>query len=246
VTSPSLKPARHARRPKSHRIARGIALTVTALLMFGGTTAVAVVAKLQGNMNAKSVTGLLGTNRPKEVAKDPNDPNAGQALNILLVGSDSRGGANASIGGKVDGMRSDTAIVMHLSADRKRVELVSIPRDTLIDIPACQRSDGTTSKPQKNGQFNAAFNTGSLSGEVSDAAACTLKTIEQDTGISFGAKANYVVIDFAGFEKMINALGGIPICIPENMKSPMAGLNLKRSEERRVGKECRSRWSPYH
>ena len=23
-------------------------------------------------------------------------------------------------------------------------------------------------------------------------------------------------------------------------------LYLKRSEERRVGKECRSRWSPYH
>src|SRR5260370_263244 len=25
-----------------------------------------------------------------------------------------------------------------------------------------------------------------------------------------------------------------------------AGLERKRSEERRVGKECRSRWSPYH
>ena len=24
------------------------------------------------------------------------------------------------------------------------------------------------------------------------------------------------------------------------------GTNLVRSEERRVGKECRSRWSPYH
>ena len=23
-------------------------------------------------------------------------------------------------------------------------------------------------------------------------------------------------------------------------------IDLKRSEERRVGKECRSRWSPYH
>ena len=23
-------------------------------------------------------------------------------------------------------------------------------------------------------------------------------------------------------------------------------VNLDRSEERRVGKECRSRWSPYH
>ena len=25
-----------------------------------------------------------------------------------------------------------------------------------------------------------------------------------------------------------------------------AGTRAKRSEERRVGKECRSRWSPYH
>ena len=25
-----------------------------------------------------------------------------------------------------------------------------------------------------------------------------------------------------------------------------AGLRVARSEERRVGKECRSRWSPYH
>src|SRR2546430_15146270 len=26
----------------------------------------------------------------------------------------------------------------------------------------------------------------------------------------------------------------------------MAGVQNQRSEERRVGKECRSRWSPYH
>ena len=30
----------------------------------------------------------------------------------------------------------------------------------------------------------------------------------------------------------------------ENIKSLYKELN--RSEERRVGKECRSRWSPYH
>ena len=28
--------------------------------------------------------------------------------------------------------------------------------------------------------------------------------------------------------------------------SPRKGLYRSRSEERRVGKECRSRWSPYH
>lgn len=219
---------RHARRPTSHRVARTIALGVTAVLLFGVTGAAAVALKFQGNIKSRSVASLLGNNRPKAAAKDPH---AGQDLNVLLVGSDSRGGADASIGGKDDGMRSDTAIVMHLSADRRRIDLVSIPRDTLVDIPACQRSNGTTSRPQKNGQFNSAFNIGSQSGQVSDAAACTLTTIEQDTGISFGEKANYVVIDFAGFEKMINALGGVPICIPETMKSPLAGLNLKAGQQ---------------
>ena len=29
-------------------------------------------------------------------------------------------------------------------------------------------------------------------------------------------------------------------------KDEMGELRYKRSEERRVGKECRSRWSPYH
>ena len=29
-------------------------------------------------------------------------------------------------------------------------------------------------------------------------------------------------------------------------KASMHGADIQRSEERRVGKECRSRWSPYH
>ena len=32
----------------------------------------------------------------------------------------------------------------------------------------------------------------------------------------------------------------------EFCKYELKGGNCKRSEERRVGKECRSRWSPYH
>ena len=52
--------------------------------------------------------------------------------------------------------------------------------------------------------------------------------------------------------------GGKMFCCGEEMKlleantSDGAGekhvpvINLTRSEERRVGKECRSRWSPYH
>src|SRR3712207_9248878 len=32
----------------------------------------------------------------------------------------------------------------------------------------------------------------------------------------------------------------------KDARKQMFKVNLKRSEERRVGKECRSRWSPYH
>src|SRR2546430_6449615 len=30
------------------------------------------------------------------------------------------------------------------------------------------------------------------------------------------------------------------------MSVPISAITVSRSEERRVGKECRSRWSPYH
>ena len=33
---------------------------------------------------------------------------------------------------------------------------------------------------------------------------------------------------------------------PGNGSTPHLAVELFRSEERRVGKECRSRWSPYH
>ena len=34
--------------------------------------------------------------------------------------------------------------------------------------------------------------------------------------------------------------------VPGVLKFSVDGENWTRSEERRVGKECRSRWSPYH
>ena len=45
------------------------------------------------------------------------------------------------------------------------------------------------------------------------------------------------------FEETVEnlSISGKPIYIMSD-----TNLNLLRSEERRVGKECRSRWSPYH
>ena len=124
---------------------------------------------------------------------------------------------------EVDGQRSDTTIVVHISADRSRVEMVSIPRDSLVDIPSCKRSDGSESYPQYNAMFNSAFSIGGQTGEVSDAAACTQKTVESLTGVYVD---DFVVVNMAGFVNMIDALGGVPMCIEEDIASPKAHLDL--------------------
>lgn len=194
-----------------------------AVVSFGATGAATAYVRQENNIQTHDVTQLLGEDRPVRTEPvDPTDPNAGQPLNILLMGSDVRDGQNATIGGEVEGMRSDTAIVLHISADRQRMDLVSIPRDSHVQIPACERSDGTTSRPRET-RFNEAFSIGSESGEVSDAAACTIRTVESLTGVFIDG---WVVVDFAGFVDMVDSLGGIPICIPNAMSSPKAGLEI--------------------
>ncbi|EYR64787.1 transcriptional regulator [Actinotalea ferrariae CF5-4] len=207
---------------RSHPLARGTALVVAAAVSFGATGAATAYVRIEGNIATADVTDLLGERPVQLTPVDPDDPNAGQALNILIMGSDVRDGENAAIGGAVEGMRSDTTILLHVSADRQRVEMVSIPRDSHVEIPACNRSDGTTSDA-RDSRFNEAFSIGSASGEVSDAAACTIRTVESLTGVFVHG---WIVVDFAGFINMVDALGGIPMCIEQPMRSEKAALDL--------------------
>src|SRR2546425_7478854 len=46
----------------------------------------------------------------------------------------------------------------------------------------------------------------------------------------------------SALDKLSPIRGGVPIVFPQFATYG----SLPRSEERRVGKECRSRWSPYH
>ncbi len=186
-------------------------------------------SSLQGNITRHDVTALLGDERPTATATaagpaGPVDPNEGRPINVLVMGSDTRAGENAGYGAEIEGMRSDTTLLVHISADRSRADIVSIPRDLLVDIPSCSMSDGSESYPQSRQMFNAAFATGGEGGEVAYAAACTIKTVEQMTGVFVD---DYVVADFTGFIRMVDALGGVPICIEEDMLSPQADLDLQ-------------------
>ncbi|MCR6491780.1 LCP family protein [Cellulomonas sp. P24] len=213
---------------------RSVALTLTAVLAFGAGGFATAYSRFQGNIDSADVTGLLGADRPtSSAAPDPNDPSSGSPVTLLLMGSDERDGANGAIGGSVEGMRSDTTIVLHISANRKRVEAVSIPRDSHVQIPACTMTNGKTSKPQ-SARFNAAFAIGAdTGGDTASAAACAIKTVESLTGVRIDG---FVVVDFVGFIRMVDALGGVPICIPNAMDSPKAGLKLSAGYQTLDGK----------
>ncbi len=201
--------ARHAARRAAWRRVLTVLATVLAVLLVGGTaTAFVAYQRLNGNINRVRVDNLLGSekDRPPKVAEDP------KAMNILVMGSDKRKGKNAL---NVEGQRSDTAIVMHLAADRKSATAVSIPRDTMVPIPACTLDDGSVVPAQTLQMFNEAFSEGGP--------ACTIKTVEKLTKIRID---NYVVVDFGGFKDMVDALGGVRVCLPYAVNDPQSHLNL--------------------
>jgi LCP family protein required for cell wall assembly len=223
LTSP-----RHARKLDGHRLLRRTGVGALAAVLFLGSGAAFAYSEIQGNIGRHDIEDLLGDDRPSTVASpEPIDSRAGEDINLLVMGSDIREGESdvdgAGAAGEVQGMRSDTTMIAHVSADRSRVEIVSIPRDTLVDVPTCKLPDGTTTPEQYDAMFNSAFQTGGQTGDVGAAAACTIRTVEDLTGIFID---DFVVVDFAGFKNVVEALDGVPLYIPEPIDDPFAQLQL--------------------
>ncbi|MCB7136451.1 LCP family protein [Cellulosimicrobium marinum] len=219
----------HARALRSHRVARAIGLVVTGALSFAAVAGAAVYLDLRSKVTVSDVSDLVVGGPTVEPPKDPDDPFAGRALNILVMGTDFRDAENAAIAGSEEGMRSDTTFIAHVSGDRTRMEVVSIPRDSLVDLPACKLPDGSMSQPH-NAMFNSAFEIGS--GGVDDidhAAACTITAVQELTGIPI---TNHVVVKMTGVIGVVDALDGVTMCFPEDVvggaHSP--GLNIEAGE----------------
>ena len=191
--------------------AGGVAVVV--LLALGG--AYAVYRHLNGNLHQVDISGELGT--------QPVDTHP-QAENIMIIGSDTRDGQGRGFGQNLNTDQSDTLMIMHLAADRKWVNVMSIPRDSWVNIPACKMGNGQTSSPTTF-KINEAFALGNLDGNHTDlGVACTIKTLEQDTGIHID---HFVAINFSGFKDMVNALGGVEECNTTAINDPKSDLYLK-------------------
>ena len=190
--------------------AAGVAVVV--LLALGG--AYAVYRHLNGNIHQVNISGELGT--------QPVDSHP-QAENIMVIGSDTRNGVGKGYGQGLTTDQSDTLMIMHIAADRKWVDVMSIPRDSWVNIPACKMGNGQTSAPTTF-KINEAYAVGNLDGNHTDlGVACTIKTLEQDTGIHID---HFVSINFEGFRAMVNALGGVEECNTAPINDPKSNLHL--------------------
>lgn len=158
--------------------------------------------------------------------KERPTPVAVDAENILLIGSDSRSGDNKKYGRDSGTQRSDTTILLHLSADKKNATAVSIPRDLMTDIPDCIKKDKTRTKPQF-AQFNWAFEFGGT--------ACTVRTVEKMTGIRIN---HYMVIDFEGFKGMVDAVDGVEVCLKKPVDDKDAHLKLPAGRQTLRGEQA--------
>ncbi|WP_081240000.1 LCP family protein [Streptomyces viridosporus] len=198
-------------RRRRRRWALGTGLTVTAALVVAAGAGWVVYMKLEGNITpdeaAAAELARFEEERPTALVKD--------ALNVLVIGSDSRSGEeNRRYGRDVGTERSDTVILLHLPAGRRSATAVSVPRDLMVDVPGCLHRDGSRTEPEF-AAFNTAFERGG--------SACAIRTVEKLTDIRVD---HHVVVDFHGFIEMVDAVDGVEVCLREPVDDEAAGLRL--------------------
>ncbi|MBV9025541.1 MAG: LCP family protein [Streptomycetaceae bacterium] len=181
----------------------GLLLSTTGIVWF-------LWQRLDGNIHTD--TGVEAELR--KYMKGRPDPSKTGAENVLLIGTDNRSGSGQAYGRDSGTARSDTVILLHLAAGRRSVTAVSIPRDLMVHVPSCTRPDGSRTRA-KLAQFNWAFAWGGT--------ACTIRTVEQLTSVRVN---HHLTVDFIGFKRMVDALGGVEVCMPYPVHDKDARLDL--------------------
>jgi LCP family protein required for cell wall assembly len=195
---------------------RGQRILWWSLLVFGVLLAITAGAALWAYQE------LDGNIRTDDAAADALDQYAaerpppagdGEARTVMVIGSDR--------GSTPDSARSDTVLLLHLSADGRRADVVSMPRDVVVDVPACE------GRGARRAQFNWAYSFGG--------AACTIRTFERLADIRVD---HHLVVGFEGFASAVDAVGGIEVVLPEAEHDPNVGHHQPAGRQLLDGEEA--------
>lgn len=190
---------------------RRLVIGLVVVLALGGAGAAWAAWNLNANITKVDVTDAIGSDRPTRAAQ------ATEAVNLLLIGSDDRTGEGNDTYGTVaedPGQKSDTNLLVHLSADRTWATVVSIPRDSMTKAPP-ECSQDAPKDQWVTRQWNHNYKIGGTG--------CLIRTLEGNTGVFVD---HYAVVDFRGFKAMVDALDGVQVCTTEAIDDPNSKLRL--------------------
>ncbi len=207
-------PPTAGRTPSVGRVGRAVsvvAATVSVAILATSGVGYALYAKYDGQINR------IGPLRPSGNDAPPASP--GGARNVLLIGSDTRATTGKQFQGKgkdfTTGQRADTIILAHVYGDNRAAELVSFPRDSYVQIPAYTDPQTGARTPEHMDKINSALSVGGVP--------LLVATLERLTRVRID---NQVTIDFAGFQAMVDAVGGVEVCLKAAAKEKDSGIDL--------------------
>jgi LCP family protein required for cell wall assembly len=212
---PGGTPSRRKPKPRRSR----------ALMWTAGAVGLAVVAGGLG--------GYFALHRGGTVIHAVDVGNAGSAafsttgpMNLLVLGTDSRAGLGHESGGPAATGQADTAILLHLSADRSNATAISIPPDLVTDVPECPV--GNTVVKGAGGQPFSSVLAGRDPG-------CAMRLVKQMTGVQVD---HFLMVDFAAVQKLTTALGGVDMCLKEPLRDSGTGLSLGAGRQKVQGAQA--------
>ncbi|MEV4438326.1 LCP family protein [Streptomyces sp. NPDC049577] len=215
-------------RRRGVRIARWAALVLSVLVLGVSAAGYFYYQHLNGNIRKNKLN--LGD---KQLDRPAANADGQRPLNILLLGSDSRAGKeNQDLGGaREDADRpplADVQMLLHVSADRSNMSVISVPRDTRVTIPKCTDPEsGQVYKETSRQIINTSLGNGGPG--------CTVATWEELTGIPID---HFMMIDFAGVVSMADAVGGVPVCVDSNIYDSKSGLRLPQGTHTVKGEQA--------
>ncbi|WP_227026054.1 LCP family protein [Streptomyces fodineus] len=202
---------------RGRRILKGIGIGLSVIIVVTAGAGWWFYEHLNGNINSVSLDGKGGTEKADAFGRTP--------INILVMGSDGRtSAADCKLGGGCSktgvqtGSNADVQMVLHISADRSNATVMSIPRDTMTQVPACKDTESGRATGGYYGQINSALQYGP---------ACQVATVHQLTGIPID---HFVKLDFSGVVKMSDAIGGVSVCVSDNVYDTYSHLKLAKGD----------------
>ncbi|HSN37240.1 MAG TPA: LCP family protein [Arthrobacter sp.] len=197
-----------------------VSILLVGVLAFGAYWAI----RLQGNLS-KAALGA-GGDKTEGAVDDSRD-----RLQILILGSDTRDGKNAQYGTSDDATgygHSDVMMLLDISADNKRVSVVSFPRDLLVDTPKCTDQESKQEFPaQQNVMINAAMSEAGIG--------CAVDTVNKLTGLEID---HFMMADFNAVKELSNTVGGVDVCISDAVYDPDSQLRLPKGTSAVQGEQA--------